>query len=87
MSIIVNMDIQEKYLKITNGKRHNQNNIWLTNERMNAQDPDNPVLVEVPALQFEKEGSQWKKQGYSKFSPTKPAPAPVEAKAVKTKEA
>ena len=81
------MTLQEKYNKLTNGKRHNQNNVWLTNERMNAQDPENPVLVEVPAHQFEKEGSQWKKQGYARFIPSKPAPAPVEAKAVKTEKA
>lgn len=77
------MTIQEKYAKATAGKRQNLNMVWLTNERMNASDPENPVLVEVPVKQFEREGSYWKKQGYSKFTPAKPAPAPVEAKPVK----
>lgn len=77
------MTLQEKYIQVTAKARPNLNNVWLTNERMNASDPENPVLVEVPVRQFEREGSHWKKQGYTKFTPAKPAPAPVEAKVVK----
>lgn len=77
------MTLQEKHAQVTKNKRQFAANIWLTNEAMNENDPENPVLVDVPAVQFERDGSYWKKQGYTKFTPSKPAPAPIEAKAAK----
>jgi len=75
------MTIEEKFAKLTAGKRQNLNMVWLTNAKMNANDPDNPVLVEVPVKQFTKLNNSWVKQGYTKFVPVKVAPAPLEAKA------
>ena len=74
------MTLQEKYAQATAKKRPNPNMVWLTNEQMNARDPENPTLVEVPVRQFARPGNSWVKQGYTKFTPAKPAPAPVEAK-------
>ena len=77
------MTIEEKFASLTKGKRQNLNMVWLTNPRMNANDPENPTLVEAPLAQFNKENSAWKKQGYIKFVPAAPAPEPVEAKPTK----
>lgn len=77
------MTIEEKFASLTKGKRQNLNMVWLTNPGMNARDPENPTLVEVPLAQFNKENSVWKKQGYVKFVPSVPAPEPVEAKPTK----
>lgn len=72
--------IAEKFEAITKGKRPMQGTIWVTNERMNALNPGNPVLMEVLEKLFRKENSQLVKQGYTQYKHEKPAPPPVEAK-------
>jgi hypothetical protein len=77
------MTLEEKHALLVKKSRPFQGSIWLTNAQMNLQDQENPVLVNVPASQFEKESSPWKKQGYTKYTPQRPAPDPTEAKTVK----
>lgn len=72
--------IAEKFEAITKGKRSLPGMVWLTNDGMNANLDGNFVLVEVQAAQFDKEGSEFKAQGYTKYVHAKPVPEPTEAK-------
>lgn len=90
---IVDMDaniqaaLAEKYEKAVESTRPMNGQIWLTNDAMNATDPENPVLVPTMADQFNRENSRWKKQGYRIYKHVSPAPAPTEAKKVGKKPA
>lgn len=72
------MTLQEKYLSIPERIRARPRQVWLTNEDMNAMNPDNPVLISISHDKWADPRNPYKKQGYSQFHPST-APAPVEA--------
>lgn len=79
------MTIQEKYKAIVSKSRPMQGMIFLKNDAMTAQDPDNPVLIQVPEVQFTIKNSPFAKQGYTRYVHQEPVSEPVEAKRAKTK--
>lgn len=75
------MTYEEKYEQLTKGKsRPLPGMIWLKNDEMTAKNPENPVLIQVHESQFTIKNSPFVKQGYSKYTYSKPVAPPVEAK-------
>lgn len=72
--------VQEKYDHLSKVAKLQRGQIWLANAAMDT--PGNPVLILVPEAQFLRPGSPFKKQGYTKFTPSVKAAPPVEAKKV-----
>ena len=75
--------IGEKFEDITKGQRQRPGMVWLQNPDMDTPGSGSHTLVEVPAKQFEKLNSPYRKQGYTQYKHVKAAPAPVEAKQTK----
>jgi len=69
------MDIKEKFAKT----KLKHGNILLTHPTETDPDGD-PVLIQVPANQFDTPGSAFRKRGYIRYNATQPAAPPKEAK-------
>lgn len=76
--------IGEKFKAITEGKRQRPGMIWVANPAMDVDGSGNFTLIEVVESHFNAPKSAYKEQGYVKYVHVNQAPAPVEAKAVKT---